>query len=70
MSGSRTKERDARIWGNSDRRICVLVHSILIVQLIINGLIVVSFCGKEEDVDLNGFHVSKRREIANNGLGA
>ncbi|GAA0136971.1 hypothetical protein YSY43_38120 [Paenibacillus sp. YSY-4.3] len=41
---------------------------ILIVQLKINGFIVVSFCGKEENIDLHGFHVVRRREIANDGL--
>ncbi|GIP57454.1 hypothetical protein J15TS10_12680 [Paenibacillus woosongensis] len=31
---------------------------------VLNGFIVVSFCGKERKVDLNGFHVVIRREIA------
>ncbi len=31
---------------------------------VLNGFIVVKFCGKERKVDLNGFHIVRRREIA------
>ncbi|WP_222861103.1 hypothetical protein [Paenibacillus ihumii] len=31
---------------------------------VLNGFMVVNFCGKEREANLNGFYVVRRREIA------
>lgn len=50
------------------RLILSIFHTHRFGSFHLNGFIVISFCGLEGNVNINGFHVVKRGKIANHGM--